>query len=97
MFICNDSSKHEKYLKIANNYNLNIFVEKPITTNLKNLAKILKKNKSQKNIIYTGYQLKFNQSVILIKDLLEKKKLVKFVEQIFIMGKIIGIFVNIRI
>ena len=43
VFICNDSSKHEKYLKIANNYNLNIFVEKPITTNLKNLAKILKK------------------------------------------------------
>lgn len=77
VFICNDSSKHEKYLKIANNYNLNIFVEKPITTNLKNLAKILKKNKSQKNIIYTGYQLKFNQSVILIKDLLRKKKIGK--------------------
>ena len=77
VFICNDSSKHEKYLKIANNYNLNIFVEKPITTNLKNLTKILKKNKSQKNIIYTGYQLKFNQSVILIKDLLRKKKIGK--------------------
>ena len=74
--ICSPASTHLKYAKIFGNLNSNIFIEKPISNNLKqthNFVNYIKK----KITILTGYNLRFNNSLNYFKNLISKKVLGK--------------------
>lgn len=84
-FICTPSKYHvdEAIWLIKNN--INVFVEKPLGSSLKNIQKLEKLILKKRNILHMmGYQLKFNPIINKIKKLLDKNSL----------GQIYNIFVH---
>ena len=77
-FICTPSKFHiDQAIQLVKK-NINIFVEKPLGSNLKNLnvlKLLLKKNKKIKNMM--GFQLKFDPIILKLKSIIQKKKLGK--------------------
>ena len=59
-FITNPTSHHLKTLIDIHKFNMNIFVEKPITNNLKDFLIFKEKYKSYKKTIYVAYNQRFN-------------------------------------
>ena len=75
VFICNPTSHHMNYALEAARKKINIFVDKPLSHNLKKLdllEKIVKKNKL---VFFVGYQLRFSKALNFIKEIIEKKGL----------------------
>lgn len=73
-FICNPSSKHMKFALIAAKNKSHIFIEKPLSNNLrsvKNLMNIVNKNKI---ICFVGYNMKFNPIIIFLKKIINNNK-----------------------
>ncbi len=73
-FICTPSNFHVDEAIWLAKRNINIFVEKPLGSSLKNIQKLksqLIKNKKLKHMM--GYQLKFNPIILKLKSLLDKK------------------------
>ena len=65
--------------------NINVFVEKPLGSSLKNIKKLEKLIYSKPKIInMMGYQLKFNPIILKLKEVLKKKSI----------GKIYNIFIS---
>ena len=58
VFICNPTSHHITYALAAAKFGVNIFIDKPISHNLKNLDKLKKLLKKVKTFV--GYQLRFS-------------------------------------
>lgn len=84
-FICTPSKYHinEAIWLIKNN--INVFVEKPLGSSLKNINKLQKLILKKKKILHMmGYQLKFNPIISKIKSCLDKK----------LIGKVYNIFVH---
>ena len=84
-FICTPSKFHvdEAIWLIKNN--INVFVEKPLGSSLKNIKKLEKLISSKPKIInMMGYQLKFNPIILKLKEVLKKKSI----------GKIYNIFIS---
>jgi len=77
VFICNPTSHHVKYALEAAKYGINIFIDKPISHNLKNLIKLKKIVKKKKLKLFVGYQLRFSQSLNYIKKIINQDKLGK--------------------
>ncbi len=75
--ICSPANTHIKYAKIFSKINSNIFFEKPVTTNLIQLEKFLSYVKKKNITIFTGYNLRFDNSFIFFKKMLELKKIGK--------------------
>ncbi len=73
-FICTGANEHFKYLKILSKIKTDIFVEKPLDDSNKNINKIRKIYKANKNKIYVGYNLLFSHSLNFIKKINLKKK-----------------------
>ena len=73
-FVCTPSSLHiDQAIWLLNN-NINLFVEKPIGINQKNirrLNKLLKKKPNVKHMV--GYQLKFNPVILKLKKIINQK------------------------
>lgn len=69
-------------LKKLIKYNKNIFVEKPVTKNFKELDKIKSLMKLKRNIFMCGYIYLFNDLIIYIKKLIKNKTLgkIKYIE-----------------
>ena len=67
--------------KVLNNKK-NLFVEKPILTDLKKLNKLIKIAKANKKILMGGYIYIFNSYINKIKEILKKKELgvIKYIE-----------------
>ena len=59
-FICNPSSMHMKYLIWLLKNNINTFVEKPLSNNLKRIPELEKILKKTSAISMIGYQMRFN-------------------------------------
>ena len=59
-FITNPTSHHQKTLLDVHKFNMNIFLEKPITNNLKDFLKFKEKYKNYKKTIYVAYNQRFN-------------------------------------
>ncbi len=77
-FICTPSKFHVDQAINLIKRNVNIFVEKPLGTNLNNIKKLqnlLKKKNKIKNMM--GFQLKFDPMILKLKSLIKKKKLGK--------------------
>jgi predicted dehydrogenase len=73
-FICTPSNFHvDEAIWLVKN-NINIFVEKPLGSSLKNVSKLKKLLMSKSKIKHMmGYQLKFNPIILKLKNLLKKK------------------------
>jgi predicted dehydrogenase len=84
-FICTPSKFHvdEAIWLIKNN--INVFVEKPLGSSLKNINKLKKLIKSKPHLkCMMGYQLKFNPIILKLKDLIKSNTI----------GQIYNIFIN---
>ena len=77
IFFATPPSKNFKLVKLALLNKKNIFLEKPGVTKSKDLIKLQKISKKNKNIVMFGYVYCFNDYVKYIKNLLNKKKLGK--------------------
>ena len=70
----------KSHMSIANSCiksNSHVFIEKPISTNLKNVIPILKKAKHKKLSISVGYNLRFDKGLNLLKKKLMQKEIGK--------------------
>ncbi len=84
-FICTPSKFHvdEAIWLIKNN--INVFVEKPLGSSLKNINKLKKLIKSKPQVkCMMGYQLKFNPIILKLKDLIKRNTI----------GQIYNIFIS---
>jgi len=73
-FICTPSSFHiDETIKIINQ-GINVFVEKPLGSSLKNIAKLKKTLKSKKIISMVGFQLRFNPIIVRLKKIINSSK-----------------------
>ena len=76
IFLCNPCTKHVEYLEKSIKYKVkNIFVEKPISDNLKKIEKFRKKYPKYKNKILVGYVLLFNELFTKTLRLIQKDKI----------------------
>ena len=70
------ANRTDKHLEIAN-YALrkkkNIFIEKPISHNMKGIKEIEDLSKDSESIIETGFMLRFHPNLLFLKSLLDKK------------------------
>jgi predicted dehydrogenase len=57
--------------------NFNLLIEKPITTNLKLLNKITNKANKNKKILKTGYNLRFDKGLNIVKKIIDTNKIGK--------------------
>ena len=77
VFICNPSSLHLQYaLKFAKK-NVALFIEKPVSHNLKGLKKLENKIKKNKVICAVGYQLRYHKFLNKIKKIIDTETLGK--------------------
>ena len=65
---------HIKYLDLANQYNKDIYCEKPIHLNLKTVDACLKRLKNHKNKIQIGFHRRFDSNHMLLKSKINQKK-----------------------
>lgn len=71
--ICSPAPTHIKYAKVFSQINSSIFIEKPVATNINELNKFLKFIKNKKITILSGYNLRFNESLIFFQKILKKQ------------------------
>tara|TARA_B100000989_G_scaffold294175_2_gene272778 strand:+ start:4601 stop:5617 length:1017 start_codon:yes stop_codon:yes gene_type:complete len=75
-FICTPSKYHVDEAISLIKKNINVFVEKPLGSSLKNISKLSNLIKFKKNIKHMmGYQLKFNPIILKLKKILDKKSI----------------------
>ena len=76
-FICTPSSLHVEQASWCIKNDINVFIEKPVATNIKDLNKIQKLIKKKPKLVnLVGYQLRFNPLINYIKNFcFDKKKL----------------------
>tara|TARA_B110000503_G_scaffold77746_1_gene119745 strand:+ start:3136 stop:4107 length:972 start_codon:yes stop_codon:yes gene_type:complete len=75
VLICNQATAHIDYAKIFSNMGCHIFIEKPVATNVNHLIKFIKKIKNKKITILSGYNLRFEPSLIFFKKIVDSKLL----------------------
>ena len=75
VLICNQATAHIGYAKIFSNMGCHIFIEKPVATNVNHLIKFIKKIKNKKITILSGYNLRFEPSLIFFKKIVDSKLL----------------------
>jgi len=77
VLVCNPTSMHLKPAMTAAEAGVNIFVEKPISHNLKGIDKLLATVKKKKLILMVGYNLRFEPELAKIKKQLSQKSIGK--------------------
>ncbi len=77
VFICNPTSLHLATAMIAADAGVNIFLEKPISHNLKGVGKLLELVKKKKLILIIGYNLRWQSGLNEIKQQLNKQSIGK--------------------
>lgn len=75
VFITNQPSKHIKFAMKFANLKSNIFIEKPLSTDLNKLNDLLKIQKKNKINIFVGYNFRMHPLVKKVSQLINKKKL----------------------
>jgi predicted dehydrogenase len=70
---------HYKHMKVCLKNKKNIFVEKPITNDLKTAKTIITECKRNKKILFVGHNFRRNGAIRKIKELMEKNKIGEFV------------------
>ena len=75
VLICTPPSSHVKLAKFVARFHTPTFLEKPLASNssgIKSLEKIVKKNKI---LFFVGYNFRFNDGILKVKELVDKKTL----------------------
>jgi predicted dehydrogenase len=72
-FICSPSAFHIDEALIMLKNNINVFIEKPLCSNLKKLTFLKIALKKTKAIHMVGFQMRFNPMILFLKKLLKKK------------------------
>ena len=80
VFICNPSSMHLKSSLIYAKNTNNLFIEKPLSNNMKHIEKLRKILKLKKVNCAVGYQLRYHPFLKKIKDFINSNKLGKIKE-----------------
>ena len=75
VLICNQATEHINYAKIFLNMRCHLFIEKPVATNVNQLTKFIKEIKNKKITILSGYNLRFEPSLIFFKKIVDSKLL----------------------
>ena len=70
--ICNPTSLHLSAIKKIIKKNINIFIEKPLVSNLKDLNKIKKYYQKYNINLFAGYVLRYDPRIIYIKNKIKK-------------------------
>jgi len=73
VFVCNESIYHFKTIKPFLENNTDLFIEKPLVTNKKQITLTKKYLIKSKSITAVGFQERFNPAIIYIKKLLNNK------------------------
>ena len=74
VFICTPPSSHILIAKRAINAGSNIFIEKPVSSNPKEIASFLSYTKKKNILAFVGYNLRFHKSINTIKKLIDSRK-----------------------
>jgi predicted dehydrogenase len=74
VFICTPPSTHVQLAKRVINSGSNIFIEKPISSNSKQISSLLSHIKKKKVLTFVGYNLRFHKSIFTIKKLIDSGK-----------------------
>lgn len=77
IILSNPTSEHIKFAIKCVKKGINVYIEKPLSHNLKNIQKLVNLSKKSKTKILIGCQLRFNPNLIYIKEFLKRKKLGK--------------------
>lgn len=75
--ICTYPSSHIDLTNFCLDLNSHVFVEKPLSSNLRNVRKTLLKAKKRKLKISVGYNLRFDKGINVLKNNIEKQKIGK--------------------
>ena len=75
--ICSPSGLHAKQAILASKYKKIVITEKPMATNLKDAKSMINIFSKQKLRLFVIKQLRFNPSLLLMKDIISKNKLGK--------------------
>ena len=68
-FICNYTADHLKFIKKCLKKNIHVYCEKPIHNKIFNLSFFVKNNYFKKNLLYIGFQLRFDEVIIKAKKI----------------------------
>lgn len=79
VFICNPSSLHMDVMLQAAERGCNIFVEKPLSNNFKDIDKLEKLLLEKKVVTFVGYQNRFHPCIKTVNELLQKNAVGKVV------------------
>ncbi len=74
VFICTPPSSHIQLTKRAIKTGSNVFIEKPVSSNPKEISSLLRLEKKKNILIFVGYNLRFHKSINLIKKIIDSKK-----------------------
>lgn len=85
MILANPTSEHMNYAIKAAKEKINIYIEKPLSSSLKNIDLLKKIKKKNKIKITVGCQLRYHSGLAYVKQVIEKKKL----------GKIYSVFCDV--
>ncbi len=77
VFICTGANEHLKYIYLFISKTQKIFVEKPLSQNSKGIKKLYKLCKKYEIKIFVGYNLVFLDSLIMLKKIIKKEKILK--------------------
>jgi len=75
VFICTPPSSHIQIAKRAALTGSNIFIEKPISSNSKEIFQLLSVIKKKNILSFVGYNFRFHQSIKIIKKIIDSKQL----------------------
>src|SRR2546428_1777071 len=70
-FICTHPTSHLEIANICVNANIHIFIEKPLSTNLKGVEQMLKKAQSKRLQIAVGYNMRYDHGLRFLKERLQ--------------------------
>lgn len=77
VFITNPTSLHITAALKAAEKGCHLFIEKPLSNNADGVDKLLKIVEEKNLIVMVGYNMRFHQSIVLMKNLLDKKTIGK--------------------
>lgn len=89
VFITNQPSKHLKFAIKFAKLRSNIFIEKPLSTNINKLNDLLKIQKENKINIFVGYNFRIHPLVRKVLKLIQKKTLGKIINSTSYFGEYI--------
>jgi len=87
VIICNPTSKHIEFALKALRQKCNLYIEKPLSNNLRNLNKFVKLSHSVKKKIIVGCQFRYHPGLNLINHWIKKNKIGKIISVVCDVGE----------